>query len=42
MEFDKLKEGVKAYGSPTYFFDLDLLKERIGLIREKLGGVGLC
>lgn len=43
MELDKLKEGVEAYGSPTYFFDLDLLKSRIGLIREKLGGsVGLC
>lgn len=42
MELDEIKKGVEAYGSPTYFFDLDLLRDRLELIRKKLGGAGLC
>ena len=43
MEFDRIKEGAAKYGSPTYFFDTDMLKARIGLIRKKLGNAtGLC
>lgn len=43
MELNELKKGVEAYGSPAYFFDLDMLKSRIALIRERLGGgAGLC
>lgn len=43
MELDKIKEGVAEYGSPVYFFDLDILRERVGLIRKKLGSASeLC
>lgn len=43
MELESIKEGAAKYGSPTYFFDMDMLKARIGLIRKKLGNTaGLC
>lgn len=43
MEQDELKEGVRKYGTPTYFFDLDVLKARIGQIKKKFGSdIGLC
>lgn len=43
MELDELKKGAEKFGSPTYFFDIDRLREKIGLIKKIIDGrAGLC
>ena len=43
MKTDMLQYAAARYGTPLYVFDLDILKEQTGRIREKLGTeTGLC
>lgn len=37
MKREKLDEVAKRYGTPAYVFDLDMLRERVLMIRECLG-----
>ena len=43
MDRQSLEQGIVRYGTPSYFFDMDLLKENFQTFREILGArAGLC
>ena len=37
MEIDVIKKAIAEYGTPSYVFDLDILKERVMGIKDALG-----
>ena len=42
MELNKLKQAKELFGSPLYVFDLDMLRERVELIKSRLGDARCC
>ena len=43
MDRQSLEQGIVRYGTPSYFFDMDLLKENFQTFRKILGArAGLC
>ena len=43
MDRQSLERGIIRYGTPSYFFDMDLLTENFQAFREILGArAGLC
>lgn len=42
MTVEMIKEAAANFGTPSYVFDLDLLKERVDLINKYIGKKALC
>ena len=42
MELNIIKEARDKFGSPLYIFDLDKLKERVMMIKERVKSAQCC